>query len=61
MRGGELDRPLEFQMEINSRETVSSWTLNVSDLQGNASRPQRERDRPLPASCGTGSAIRTRS
>ncbi len=49
MRGGELDRPLEFQMEINAPETVSSWTLNVSDLQGNALWSTKGEGPPTPA------------
>jgi parallel beta-helix repeat protein len=38
MKGGELDTPMEFRIEVSSPEAVSTWVLHIMDQQGNALR-----------------------
>ncbi|MGD1075462.1 MAG: OmpA family protein, partial [Thermodesulfovibrionales bacterium] len=48
VKGGKLDRPLEFQVEVNSPEMVTSWALSITDLNGNTLRTIQGTGSPSP-------------
>ena len=48
VKGGELDRPLEFQIETSTPEKIASWTLALSTIQGDVLRVIDGKGAPKP-------------